>query len=113
MHDIENLDVQGDLVFGTRRDWISEEFLGYFILDTQLQVAWVTSDGEEWSQQLRELGVTQTNLRWPGVNFNGFSIWSVITPIVIILCMIVALLWFIMQFAKHERQIRQDHLDRL
>lgn len=111
--DVEKLDVQGDIVFGTTQDDWSDEFVGYFILDTQLQVVWITHDYAQWSEQLADLGVEKPNLRWPGMNFNGFSIWNLITPTIIVFIPMLLLVWVILQFARHERQIRQDRLDRL
>jgi len=111
--DVEILDVQGDIVFGRTQDWVSDEFTGYFILDTQLQVVWLTDDYTAWCAQLAELGIDQRNLRWPGVNFSGFSFWNLAVPIIIVLVLTMILIWLIRLSAEHERAIRQDRLDRL
>ncbi|MHA7813791.1 MAG: hypothetical protein ACX94C_10410 [Phycisphaerales bacterium] len=113
VHDVEELDVNDEIVFGTRRDYWNGQFIGYFVLDTQLQAVWFTSDYDEWVQQLADLGITDRNLRWPGVNFNGSSVWQIVVPILIFCSVISVILWIILQFAKHERAIRQDRLDRL
>ncbi len=98
--DVEKLDVQGDIVFGRRYDSWSDEFIGYFILDTKLQVVWLTQDYNAWSEQLAELGIEKRNLRWPGVNFNGFPFWSTVFSTLVVL----ALLWaFIRRILKQRR----------
>ncbi len=113
VHDVEELDVHDDIVFGTRRDYWNDQFIGYFVLDTQLQVVWFTSVYDQWVQQLAELGIADRNLRWPGVNFNGPSVGKVVVPILILFSVLSVVVWIIHQFAKHERAIRQDRLDSL
>lgn len=110
--DVEELDVHDDMVFGSMRDDWDDEFVAYFILDTQLQVVWKTSDHNAWSEQLAQLGIEQRNLRWPGVNFNGLSIWRVIVPLVLSI-MLSFVVWVVLRLGKHVREIRQDRLDRL
>ena len=101
--DIEVLDVQNGIVFGSRRDWITDEFLGYFIIETKLQEAWFTWDESAWRVELSNLGIDDLNLRWPGVNFNGPSLWQIVVPALIAIAVISFVVWVILQIGKHER----------
>lgn len=110
---IEVLDVQNGIVFGSRRDWITNEFLGYFIIETELQEAWFTWDEAAWRVELSNMGIDELNLRWPGVNFNGPSLWQIVVPTLIAIAVIVFLVRVSRQFGMHQRQLRQDRPDRL
>ncbi len=111
--DVGQLDVQGDIVFGRRYDSWKEEFIGYFILDTQRQSVWYTQDDAAWREQLAKLGIEKLNLRWPGVFFNGVPfIWKIM-PWVIGTVLIAVVSGGVHLIARHERQVRQDRLDRL
>ncbi|MFG0246139.1 MAG: hypothetical protein ACF8MF_08845 [Phycisphaerales bacterium JB052] len=113
VRNIEELDVQHDVVFGSTRDEWDEALVDYFILDTQLQVVWNTTDYNAWSEQLVQLGIEQHNLRWPGVNFNGFSFWRVIVSALGLGTVLFLVAWAVLLIGKHEGETRQDRLDRL
>ncbi|MEZ6163334.1 MAG: hypothetical protein R3B67_02750 [Phycisphaerales bacterium] len=113
VHDVGELDIQGDIVFGTRWDSWDEEFLGYFILDTQLQVVWYTRDENEWVEKLNEMGIKEPKVRWPGLFFNGYPLWLLVILMSILLPVILLTIWILRQFILEERQLYQDRFDRL
>lgn len=113
VEDIEQLDIQGDLVFGTRRGWLSDQFLGYFILDTRIHTVSYTSSETEWLDQLTELGVEKPNIRYPGLFFHGYPLWPFVLLVLVLLPVFLLAIWILRQFVLEERQLTQDRLDRL
>lgn len=106
--DVQELDVQGDLVFGLTSDAWNSEPDGYFIIDTGLRVTWRTHNPGVWRDQLAQLGVTELNLRWPGHGFNTSPARAWIPYTLIVFALLLAMLWRVRRLVRREQGLRRD-----
>ncbi|PCI07822.1 hypothetical protein COB72_09590 [bacterium] len=104
MHDAGEFDLVGDLVFGTRVKWASDQITGYFILDTKTGRLEEFRQGFDWDDRLDELGLSSENIRWPGVFFHGAG-WRL--KLTGWLCLVLPLLGLGL-WIRRIRQIRRD-----
>jgi len=111
--EVAELDMQNEVVFGTREDWRSGDFLGYFIVNTRTHEVQLTSNRSEWTTSIEELEITERNIRWPGVFFHGFGAWEFIKVSLIILIPILLIFFGIRALARHEHELRRQKLERL
>ncbi len=113
VENVAELDLQNEVIFGTRQDWLSEEFLGYFIVDTRTHEVQLTSNRFEWTTSLEELEITERNIRWPGVFFHGFGAREFIKVSLIILIPLLLMFFGIRALARHEQELRRQKIERL
>ncbi|MFK7882814.1 MAG: hypothetical protein AB8F26_01355 [Phycisphaerales bacterium] len=110
---VGELDVHGDVVIGTQLDWESDEEIGYFILDTNAHDLYVTRSLEEFAEAVADRGIENTNLRWPGVNFNGPRPIRLLVYALLAASAFGVFLLLTRSAARREADIRQNRLDRL
>ena len=103
----------GEILFGTRVQYNSDQVTGYFIVDTRTHEVQLISDRDEWISSLEELGITERNIRWPGVFFHGFGAWEFIKVSLIILIPVLLIFFGIRALARHEHELRRQKLARL
>lgn len=111
--DVQEIDVHGDLVFGTTLRNSMPGSTAYFIIETRLGETWTTRDAVEWRDELAVLGVERPNLRWPGPFFNGPPIGTLLISAGVVLVLILMGVWAIRGLIRHEHRVRRDRLDRL
>lgn len=105
--DVGELDLVGDVLFGSRVDWDSDVVIGYFIIDTLTHDVQLIDDWQVWTTALDGMSITDRNVRWPGVFFHGFSYGSLGLGLLVLLVAGVCVFYIIRGLARHELEIRR------
>ena len=111
--DVGDLDLVGDIVFGTRVDWKTGANTGYFIIDTLTHDVLLINDYQEWIATLDGMGITERNIRWPGVFFHGFGFRHLFLSILVVVLPTLLIFFGIRSLARNERQARRQKWERL
>ncbi len=109
--DVGEFDQVGDVLFGTRvdRDYV---VIGYFIINTLTHEVQLIGDHQEWIEKLDGMGITERNVRWPGVFFHGFGIVHTVALVLLILVPTYLMFLIVRGLARYELELRQRKIDR-
>ncbi len=111
--DAGEFDQAGDILFGTRVEWNSDVVIGYFIIDTLTHDVQLIDDRQEWITTLEGMGITERNIRWPGVFFHGFGLRQLIISGLWVFIPALLIFYGIRSLARHERRARRQKWERL
>jgi|GEM_PF-6486479 len=111
--DAGEFDQVGDILFGTRVDWNSDVVIGYFIINTLTHDVQLIDDRREWISTLESIGITERDIRWPGVFFHGFGFRHPIVSGLWIFIPSLLIFLGIRSLARNERKARRQKWGRL
>lgn len=92
--DIGQLDIQGNLVIGTRLEARTEREIGYFLLDTATHELELFEFYHELEAEMTLRGIDHPNIRWPGAFFNGVTTGFLIGSLLAALTVVASVLLF-------------------